>query len=76
MTSGTSSAWRSFDAFEQTTWPASQKAGSTAAATPEGSAENTSSTSSDTAPGAVSRTVTSATPSGIGLSTRHFAASR
>jgi len=77
IVSGTSAANRSFEEFEETTYPASRNAGSTSAATPEGSEEKRSSTSASAMPaGVVSATSISATSVGIGVSRRHFAASR
>jgi len=77
IVSGTSAAMRSFDEFEETTYPSSKNAGSTSLATPEGSDEKRRSTSASAIPaGVVSVTSISATSSGMGVSTRHLAASR
>ena len=70
--SGTVGSMRWLRALLTTKWPASAKARSSSPATPASSAENTS---RGPTPGVAGSTVRSPIPSGMGVSSRHDAAS-
>lgn len=76
IVSGISGAMRSFEEFEETTYPASRNPGSILAATSDGSDEKIRSISSGTTDGSVSRICRLATNSGMSELSRHSTASR